>query len=196
MSIVSASLVPKIAVNGIQFLNPALANTSLSTDSSGNIVGSGSSSSANPTLGAVGTAQDPTQEFNVFDSYTDNSYFTINHGLCSIFINTVGTVADGIVFASEAPNWLLLIDNTNQQALIPPINSGYVNGASTTNVIRFSGVIINVGASTSLPIDYYLVQDGNSIANSISLYSNTDFSSLNIESGTNVIIQATLSFPI
>jgi len=194
MSIASASLIPTLPVNGIQFLNPALANTSLSTDANGNIVGSGSSSSANPTSGAVGTAQDPTQSFDVFVDYTDGSYFTINHGLCTLFINTLGTVNSGIIFV-DTTNWLLQIDNTNQQALIPQINSGYINSDPTTNIILFNGNIAKVG-SASLPCNFYLVQDGNSLPNSISVYSNTNFSSLNIQVGDTVSIQGTVSFPI
>jgi hypothetical protein len=50
MSIASASLVPTLPVNGIQFLNPALASSSLSTDANGNVVAGGGSASNSSTI--------------------------------------------------------------------------------------------------------------------------------------------------
>jgi hypothetical protein len=50
MSIASASLVPTLPVNGIQFLNPALQSVSLATDANGNVVVGGATITSSPTI--------------------------------------------------------------------------------------------------------------------------------------------------
>jgi hypothetical protein len=60
MSIASASLVPTLPVNGIQFLNSALKSVNLSTDANGNIVGGGGGGAVQ-TITSFSITQNPSQ---------------------------------------------------------------------------------------------------------------------------------------
>jgi hypothetical protein len=64
MSIASASLVPSLAVNGLQFLNPALASSSLSTDAGGNVISGGSYQTPTPTIGTDALTGNPGDVIN------------------------------------------------------------------------------------------------------------------------------------
>jgi hypothetical protein len=150
MSIASASLVPTLAVNGIQFLNPALASVNLATDADGNVVGSAGSDRGVIPANTI-FARDGSTALD-----TSNSYYVIDS------VNRLVYLFLGIPNVSDFPtgdpiNNLLYINTTGSTpaTVIPPINPNVVNESdiispistmaynTTTTLPTFFGVIIN-----------------------------------------------------
>jgi len=130
MSICSASLVPSLAVNGLQFLNPALANATLFTDANGNVVGSAGSDSgvipANTIFARDGlTALDTSTSYYVIDSANRLVYLFLGIPNVSNFPSGGGVVN------------LLYINTTGSTpaTVIPPINQDIVNLGTGINPV-------------------------------------------------------------
>jgi hypothetical protein len=122
MSIASASLVPSLAVNGLQFLNPALANATLFTDANGNVVGSAGSDSGVIPADTI-FARDGSTALD-----TSTSYYVIDSAnrLVYLFLG-IPNVSN---FPTGNPVLNLLYINTTASTpatVIPPINQDIVN---------------------------------------------------------------------
>ena len=172
MSIASASLVPSLAVNGLQILNPALASSSLSTDANGNVVSGGGSASNSCSI-TIRTNPGPSPGYLNVSPASTRCEFVKNGNLVnfvgqiSFSLNSLpptGAPADIIqyVFSIDGLNRSML--NFTGQTIGLPLNSVFYNSAiyNTSNqqspLALSTGSFINLlngasGAANNLGID-------------------------------------------
>ena len=176
MSIVSASLVPTLPVNGIQFLNPALASSSLSTDANGNIVAGGGSASNSCTI-----------------TIRDNPAAAINQGVSRCeFVksgNLVNLVAQigftmNTIPAAGLLQYIFSVDGLNN----PLANFTNSQIALPSNPIFYNSAIVPTQAQTTpitLPAGSFINLSNGPVSaqNNLAIYLTADLSGLS--TGTN-----------
>ena len=172
MSIASASLVPSLAVNGLQFLNPTLASSSLSTDANGNVVNGGSYQTPTPTIGTTPATGNPGNVINstLLQSrcqFTKNGKFVDVVSSITFQLNSLPS-SGNINYFFTVPNLPLvqqffpdstvvipygyffnLINNTGGDSVIGPANIQIApNQAQTASVIALNQIDMS-GFSTA-----------------------------------------------
>jgi hypothetical protein len=181
MSIASASLVPKIAVNGLQILNPALASVNLATDANGNVISSGGGGGGY--RGGVASGITVDQSGNAL---TNNSYLVIDSAnrLVYMYLNISMT---GAQLTNQANLSVITFTTTSTPTAgqLPTIRAGYTlpNGI----VVR---CLCGVASGPAVAQDYILASAG---ANQLTLYAPSTITGLT--GGTSYALNGTIIYP-
>jgi len=100
MSIASASLVPTLPVNGIQFLNPALQSVSLATDANGNVVVGGATINSSPTINT-------NPDTNISGLTQSQCEFFVNGKFIDVIADISFSLKEGITAGDETYTFII-----------------------------------------------------------------------------------------
>ena len=187
MSIASASLVPKLAVNGLQILNPALASSSLSTDSNGNVVSGGGSASNSC---SITIRTNPSNYLNVSPASTRCEFVKNGNlvnfvGQISFSLNSLpptGAPANIIqyVFSIDGLNRSML--NFTGQTIGLPLNPVFYNSAIYTATEQEIPLALSTGSFINL------VNVASEATNNLGIVLEADLQACGLTTGPNYVL--------
>ena len=187
MSIASASLVPSLAVNGLQFLNPTLASSSLSTDANGNVVSGGGSASNSC---SITIRTNPSNYLNVISASTRCEFVKNGNlvnfvGQISFSLNSLpptGAPADIIqyVFSIDGLN-LSMLKFTGQEIGLP-LNPVFYNSAIYTATEQEIPLALATGSFINL------LNGASGASNNLAIILDADLNLSGLTTGPNYVL--------
>ena len=184
MSIASASLVPSLAVNGLQILNPALASSSLSTDANGNVVSGGGSASNSC---SITIRTNPSNYLNVSPASTRCEF--VKNGNLVNFVGQIAFSLNSVPPSGTALQYVFSIDGLNLsmlnftgQSIALPLNPEFYG----------SGIFNATSQATPLPLStgsfINLLNGASGAANNLAIILDADLNLSGLTTGVNYLL--------
>jgi hypothetical protein len=184
MSICSASLVPKLAVNGLQILNPALASSSLSTDANGNVVSGGGSASNSC---SITIRTNPSNYLNVSPASTRCEF--VKNGNLVNFVSQISFSLNSVPPSGSALQYIFSIDGLNLSMLN---FTGTSIGLPLNPEFYGSGIFNTTSQATPLALAtgsfINLLNGASGAANNLAIILDADLSASGLTTGQNYLL--------
>ena len=184
MSICSASLVPTLPVNGLQFLNPALASSSLSTDANGNVVSGGGSASNSC---SITIRTNPSNYLNVSPASTRCEF--VKNGNLVNFVGQISFSLNSVPPSGTALQYVFSIDGLNRsmlnftgQTIGLPLNSVFYNSAIYNTSNQQSPLALSTGSFINL------LNGASGAANNLGIDLQADLQACGLTTGQNYLL--------
>jgi hypothetical protein len=184
MSIASASLVPSLAVNGLQFLNPTLASSSLSTDANGNVVSGGGSASNSC---SITIRTNPSNYLNVISASTRCEF--VKNGNLVNFVGQISFSLNSVPPSGTALQYIFSIDGLNLSMLNftgtsigLPLNPVFYNSAIYTATEQEIPLALATGSFINL------LNGASGASNNLAIILDADLNLSGLTTGPNYVL--------